>query len=167
MSYILPISGAFLLIVLFVGYFFLAIYEGPKKKMVNLRYKFAAVFTLIFGAMMLLGWIYLFVSGFQSFKMDVSNIVPHVVLEFISALLFIVSGIALFKRMSRAPALHMISCGVFIFTNVLALLTFGRRGHPVIMNEIVILTMIGLVYAIGLIFAWEHFVMRLDNDQQK
>lgn len=151
--------GGFLSLI-FIGYMVLSFSEGRRSEDPTTFHKLAGLFSLAFGAMMAVAWIYLLAIGQDSFRMQASDLSFHVLTEFTAALMFIVAGVAMFRNWSRGPALYMISNALLLFTTVFALTVYGSRGHPLIMNGIAILLTVGSIYMLGLVYGWEHFVLR-------
>lgn len=153
-----------LLSLVFVGYVFLAEVEAKKgRRSYSGPQKFAGGFSMFLGVLMLGAWIYFLVSGSDSFMSSFGPLLTHVALELISALSLVVGGFAMLRGLSRSPALLMTSYALVSFTQVLSLAVYGPTGHPFLMNGVALMLLIVLIYFVGLVYAWEHFVFRLDQ----
>ncbi len=155
-----------LLSLVFIGYIFLSFSEGTSHQgEAGAPRKFAGLFSLVLGVIMAGSWVYFVTSGWESFRAQASVLSFHVLMELGTAVMIIVAGIAMIRNWSRGPALFMVANGLFLFTTVFALMEYGVRGHPFLMNGISILLMLVSVYMVGLVYAWEHFVLRLDESE--
>jgi hypothetical protein len=150
----------------FVGYMLLAEkgagkgrrrYSGPQR--------FAGGFSLLLGVIMLGAWFFFFIDGLESLTRSFGFLVAHVALELVSALALIIGGLAMFRGLLRAPALMMTAYAIVVFTQVLSVSMYGPLGHSFLMNGIALILLVVLIYFVGLVYAWEHFVFKLDEPE--
>lgn len=52
------------------------------------------------------------------------------------------------------------------FSLIISLLQFGNQGHPMLMDGIAIAVMLVLIYFVGLIYSFQHFVFRFDQTSE-
>lgn len=161
------IIGGFLTAI-FIGYIVLEEYSSQAiTRSYSRAQLFAGSFTVLIGLIMLAAWIYFLAQGRESFLRDFTYLVAHVVLELVSAVALIVAGAYMLLGRWRAPALLMTAYTLLVFTQVFSLLVYGVRGHPFLMNGIAIILIVVLTYFIGVAYAWEHFVFRLDRPESR
>jgi hypothetical protein len=152
-----------LLSILFVGYVVLAEIEAKKgRRVYTSPQKFAGGFSLLLGILMLGAWIYFLKVGSESLSNSFGFLFTHVALELVSALALMIGGVAMIRGLSRAPALLMTAYALVSFTQVVSVAIYGSNGHPFLMNGIALILFIVLIYFVGLVYAWEHFVLKLD-----
>ncbi len=153
-----------LLSVVFIGYLLLVEYgvkEG--RRPFNGPQRFAGGITLLLGGIMLGAWIYFFVKGRESLMRSFGFFATHVALELLSAIALMMGGLAMLRGLVRAPAIMMTAYALVVFTQILSVTVYGPIGHPFLMNGIALILLIVLIYFIGLVYAWEHFVLKLDE----
>ncbi|MCM0606567.1 MAG: hypothetical protein KA715_10795 [Xanthomonadaceae bacterium] len=155
-----------LLSVVFVGYLILA-ETGAKKgrRRYNGPQRFAGGFSFLLGVLMFGAWTYFVIDGRESLMRSFGFLFTHVALELVSSLALIIGGLAMFRGLFRAPALMMTAYAIVIFTQVLSVSIYGPIGHPFLMNGIALILLVVLIYFVGLVYAWEHFVLRLDQPE--
>jgi hypothetical protein len=166
----IQISGALLggmLLVIFIGYAVLCLREPRATGKHNLADKLAGVFSLLAGTIILGVWAYLLQNRWGSFRAQAGVLWLHVSSEALSGLTLMVAGGALLKGLSRGPALLMLANGLLILTTVQALLSFGNRGHPMIMNGMAVIMTVTSAYMVGLVYGWGHFVLHLEGEKQE
>ena len=112
---------------------------------------------------MLVAWLYFIFKGRESLKYNFDFLLSHIILQLFSSLALILSGLAMIRGLLRAPALLMTAYAIVIFTQIFSVLVYGSTGHPFLMNGIAIILFIALIYFVGLVYAWEHFVFKLDQ----
>jgi hypothetical protein len=153
-----------LLSVIFTAYLVLA-ESGAKKvrRSYNRPQKFAGGFSFLFGALMLGAWIFFVTTGREKLIRDYGFFVPHLALEFISSLALMLAGLAVFRELVRAPALLMTAYAIVIFTKIFSIAIYGSSGHPLMMNGVALILLVVVIYFVGLVYAWEHFVLHLDE----
>lgn len=152
-----------LLSIAFLGYTALCFSEGKRRRDLDAPQRFAGLFSLLLGGLMLGTWAYLLATGWSPFLNQIGSLFVHVATTFASSIVLIVAGFGMIRNWSRGPALFMIANGLVIFTTLLALTTYGAQGHPFLMNGVTLVIVITGVYAVGLVYGWEHFVLHLDE----
>jgi len=153
-----------LLTIVFVGYMVLVeLRSKHARRQFRGPQKFAGGFSALFGVLMLGAWIYFFIRGQESLMRSFGFLATHVTLELISSLALIVGGVAMFRGLSRAPAIMMTAYAILIFTQVLSLSVHGSAGHLILMDGVALILLIPLLYFVGLVYAWEHFVLKIDQ----
>jgi hypothetical protein len=156
--------GGFLSLI-FVGYMILTFSERKRQTGASAPQKFAGAFSLTLGIVMAAAWAYFMVTGWTSFWNQPTTLSIHVLTELLSSVMLVAAGIGMLRSWSRGPALFMIANGSLLFTTMLALTAYGMTGHPFLMNGITIFLVIVSVYMVGLVYGWEHFVLRLDEPE--
>jgi hypothetical protein len=124
---------------------------------------FAGIFALILGVIMGITWLYWLITRWTSFESQASILLAHVLTEGSSAALLIISGIGMIRGWTSGPGLYLIANGLLLFTTLHALLSYGAKGHPLLMNGIAIVLTIVSGYMMALVYGWEHFVIHLDE----
>ena len=157
-----------LLSIVFVAYVLLAEHGAKKgRRSYSGPQRFAGGFSLLLGVLMFGVWIYFVIDGRESLMHSFGFLVTHVALELVSSLALIIGGLAMFRGLFRAPALMMTAYAIVFFTQVLSVLIYGSLGHPFLMNGIALILFVVLIYFVGLVYAWEHFVLKLDQPEPK
>lgn len=126
---------------------------------------FAGTFALVLGAIMAIAWFYWMISRWTSFESQASTLLAHVLTEGSSALLLIISGVGMMRGWPSGPSLYLIANGLLMFTTLHALLSYGAKGHPLLMNGVAIVLTIISGYMMALVYGWEHFVIHLDEPE--
>ena len=154
-----------ILFAVFIGYTVLSFSEGKAQQAPSAPRRFAGIFSITLGVITLGAWTYLLRVGWFSFVHGVEKLWPHVLTELISALILMVAGFGMIRNWSRGPALFMLANGFLLLSTTLALTTYGNQGHPLLMNGVFILLTVISVYWVGLVYGWEHFVLKLDEPE--
>ena len=84
-----------------------------------------------FGVMWLLMWIYFLVSRFDSFAFKMSYLIPHVVVQLITALALITGGLATLMKWKRWRGVYLTSIAVLVGSMALSIGVYGQTGHGI------------------------------------
>jgi hypothetical protein len=123
-----------------------------------------AVSTSVFGVSWLVAWLYFLTTNWDSFISQFDSLILHVVLQFITSIALIVSGIGLFKQWKRSKGIFLTAM-ITLFASVgIALTSYGPRGHgePTLMYLLGICTLVvggfltaGTYLLDGLVHDWD------------
>lgn len=127
--------------------------------------KAAGMFALSVGLIMLGAWLYFLIERREAFISHISAIILHVILMFFSSVALIFAGVAMIRHWHRSAGLFYGALAISNFSIIVSLLQYGTQGHPFLMNGIAIVVLIVLTYFVGGIYAFEHFVLHLDEEE--
>jgi hypothetical protein len=140
--------------------------KGEPRTTNSLPRKCAGAYALIVGLVMLSAWVFFLMKGRESLVSQLSALILHVILMFISSIVLIVAGVAMIRHWHRSALLFYSALAFSSFSVFVSLFEYGNRGHPILMNGIAIVLVIVLAYFIGLAYAFEHFIFHLDTDEK-
>jgi len=135
------------------------------RKTISKSQKLAGSLTLSLGLIMMFFWSYFVMTGWSSMMMKIDKLLPHVILQLVTAMSLFLAGIGTLRGWSRGPALLVTSAGILIFTMILSFINYGTMGHPMTMNAVATVVTLIFLIMIGLVYNWEHFVFKLDENK--
>ena len=127
--------------------------------------KVVGVFAFILGILML-GMSMFWIVGEASLVNPFLTLATHFGLMLLASGALITSSIALLRGWRGCAAMFMVAIGLLLFSVVWALPQYGRLGHPFLMNGVAVVLVVVGAYFVGIPFAWEHFVLRLDKEKK-
>jgi hypothetical protein len=152
-----------ILALIFVGYMVITFLEGRKKEKALRPERFAGVFTLIFGFIMLGTWGYYIGHSADLMQRSMLEFGVYAIVHLVGAISLLVAGWALIKGWTRGPALLLIAMGIILFTTIPSLLAYNVPSDPFLLSGIAVALTVVFAYFVGLVYSWEHFVLHLDD----
>lgn len=126
--------------------------------------KFASTMGLVLGTFMLGAWLYYFFEGDRSLSQRLTAFNAHAATMLFAGVTLWWGSFALARHRKRGPLIFVTAMGLLVFAILHALVQYGLGGHSLFKNGIAIVLLVVVAYLIGLVFAWEHFVLHLDED---
>jgi len=91
--------------------------------------KIKSIYSLIIGTSIIALWIMLFTTGqIPELKTEPINIMIHVISEVLTAVMLIITGIAIIKKSKIAPKLFCVASGMLLYSVINAAGYYGQNG---------------------------------------
>lgn len=152
--------------IIFIGYMALSASEARKLTSPRAPKRVVGALSILIGLLLVFSWIYFRAVALPQVWYQNLTMSFHIITELFSALALVIAGIALFKDWPRGPALFMLANAYLLFTSMLTFAIYGNVSQAEFLNPISNLLVLVAVYLVGLVYAWEHFVFRLDTGTQ-
>jgi hypothetical protein len=164
-----PFTGWLLALFLASAFFLAAAWSTPKRPNdlarsskrssgLEMARKAAGAGAMVAGTALLLSWVYFLFTdrgvGFEGVTVPFIT----VILEMIASGLLLIGGWALAANRTRGPSLYFFATAFFIFTTIMAFLTYQGTDYPFLLLGVSIILSIAAAYFVGVVYAWEHFV---------
>lgn len=162
--------GIFLSLIFLVFFILVFRSEGISKASPNdlsLAQRLAGMTTLAVGLLMLVGWLNFMDFGEANPTLERGPYILHIFLMFFSSVALLLAGVAMLRSWKKSVGLFFSAIFLVSFSLLYSLMQYGNQGHPILMNGIAVIVGLVLVYFIGLIYAFEHFVFQLDLSSEK
>jgi len=92
--------------------------------------KYPAILSIVFGAMMLLMWSFLIISGqVPDLERDIISLSMHWTAEFITAVTLIIGGAGLLKKSGWSVIVYPLSMGLLFYTLIASPGWYAQRGE--------------------------------------
>ncbi len=163
----LGIFLALIFIIFFILVFKSEIGTKSSPQSLSLTQRVAGVITLSMGLLMLVGWLQFIDFARTQPDLEKAPYYLHLMLMFFSAIALMLAGTAMLRMWRKSAALFFSSIFLVSFSILYSLMQYGNQGHPILMNGVAIIVGLVLIYFIGLIYAFEHFVFQLDLSSEK
>jgi len=157
------VTGGFLAVV-FISAIFLSFAEEGRASILSSK-RLAGFLSLLLGLGMLSFWSYLITKGRGLLIENFNELIAQVSLEFCSASALITAGVALLYNWSKGPLLLMGATTLLLFTTIFSLFSNAPLQDPLVLNGITAVLVIVFSYFVGLVYSWQHFVLKLDEEQ--
>ena len=107
--------------------------------------KFASIYAVAVGGLMIIMWSFFIVSGqVPEFQTKPAEILLHIVDELLTALLLVVSGVLVLRRIRWANLTLLIALGMLFYTLILSPGYYIRNGAAAFVVMFALLLALGL-----------------------
>lgn len=114
--------------------------------------KFASIFSILVGTAMIGQWIASYLTKqIPELKTEPIRIAFHIVAEILTALILIVSGVAMWMDISWAQNLYLVGLGMLFYTAIVSPGYFAQQGKWAWLG------MFSLIIILGLVSIWLTF----------
>ncbi|ERJ13257.1 hypothetical protein [Haloplasma contractile] len=120
--------------------------------------KVASIFSMIIGTCMLSMWIMFLVTGqIPELETIPKEIIMHILIESITAILLITSGVGLLKRTNWSDNLYLFTSGMLCYTLV------NSAGYYLQTNDFIFIVMFGVFLLFQLLILYYLFIKKRIN----
>jgi len=124
---------------------------------IHLR-KLSAIYAIIIGLIMMGMWsVFVFTNQIPELNTGSIEIIYHLIAEFLTAILLIVSGIGLVKRKNWSLHLLLVSLGMLFYTTIVSAGYYADTGDLSMVIMFSILQLITLLFILMNIIKRNHF----------
>ncbi len=114
-----------------------------------MKYKAAAVFSIIVGVSMILMWMMFYLTGsMPELENEPARIAMHLLAEFATAIALIIAGWGLLKAKSWGASIYLLATGALLYTMIQSpgyFVQSGETSFVVLFAVLIILTLFFLV----------------------
>lgn len=127
----------------------------------------AGAFCLLSGLLMMGTIVCSVIQGKASVLAQISDASIQVILMGISSIALSLTGIFMIRGWHRSAEIFSYTIGLLTFSILVSLGEYGAGAPPAFMIGVTLLISILIVYFVGLTYAYEHFMFRLDTSRER
>jgi peptidoglycan/LPS O-acetylase OafA/YrhL len=111
--------------------------------------KFASIYAVAVGALMIIMWSFFIVSGqVPEFQTKPEEILLHIVAEMLTALLLLVSGVLVLRRITWGNLTLLVAFGMLFYTMIVSPGYYIQNGTGAFVVMFALLLALGIVAAV-------------------
>ena len=111
--------------------------------------KFASIYAVAVGALMFIMWSFFIVSGqVPEFQTKPAEILLHIVAEMLTALLLLVSGVLVLRRITWGNLTLLVAIGMLFYTMIVSPGYYIQNGTGAFVVMFALLLALGIVAAV-------------------
>ena len=111
--------------------------------------KFASIYAVAVGALMIIMWSFFIVSGqVPEFQTKPEEILLHIVAEMLTALLLLVSGVLVLRRITWGNLTLLVAIGMLFYTMIVSPGYYIQNGAGAFVVMFALLLALGIVAAV-------------------
>ena len=111
--------------------------------------KFASIYAVAVGALMIIMWSFFIVSGLvPEFQTKPAEILLHIVAEMLTALLLLVSGVLVLRRITWGNLTLLVAIGMLFYTMIVSPGYYIQNGTGAFVVMFALLLALGIVAAV-------------------
>ena len=114
------------------------------------RSKFASIYAIAVGALMIIMWSFFFVSGqVPELQTKPAEILLHIIAELLTALLLVVSGVLVLKRIEWGNLTLLVALGMLFYTMIVSPGYYIQNGTPAFVVMFALFLAVGILAAVA------------------
>ena len=111
--------------------------------------KFASIYSVVVGALMIVMWSFFIISGqVPELQIKPAEILLHIVDELLTALLLVLSGVLVLRRIQWGNLTLLVALGMLFYTMIVSPGYYIQNGIPAFVVMFALLLAVGLFAAV-------------------